>query len=338
MAICPTPGCGHELGKNQGRHEEFIIPIIGGPSAGKTTFMDAWVVTACRTFTRKYNITFPFPEDVSRSKKCIQYWDKGQRPEKTQLQFENRKRSTVQKYEEDQSPEDTPVATATCQGMDIVPKNRTKGFRVYMFDPAGEFFDSGKNLLDFTYYDYMDGVIFLIDPFAIAAVHQHYYDKLKDAEKLGFQVANRDMNDICDRFITSLKDYHQLGNNEYHYAHCAVVITKTDSFDLDELIGQKAIERLMKKKPSLNYLDAMNILCTNFLEKAGIGQILVKLEDHFEEVRCFSASAFGHMPDTGKMYTPERVDLPVKWIIKESGKLRKKSLLQKAFGKVLSLD
>ncbi|MDO5566856.1 MAG: hypothetical protein Q4G59_09385 [Planctomycetia bacterium] len=293
-AVCSMPDCGNFLGPLPGVNREIIIPIVGGPSTGKTTFMDAWLVSACLELAITYKISFPFLENQQLAKQCIQNWQKGLKPNKTA------------------------IATPACVGIDIVPQDSNTGWRVYMYDPAGEFFDSSKNLLNFSYYDYMDGIIFLVDPFSIRPIFMKYHSQLQQAEGLGFQVGSRDMNNICDRLINSMQNYHNLKFTEYHYANCAVVITKADSFDLDQQIGKQGIERLMHANPSLDYLDAMHTLCYHFLENAGVGNVLAKLEDNFEEVRCFSISSFGHMPDTGQAYKPERVTLPIEWIVQNA--------------------
>ncbi|MDO4587987.1 MAG: hypothetical protein Q4C95_11940 [Planctomycetia bacterium] len=297
-AVCPE--CYNIIGPKAGIHKEIIIPIIGGPSTGKSAFLGAWIVIAQQLFPRKYemNISFPFPEDKKYVKNCNFLWSRGLKPEKTT------------------------VALPNGIGMDVVRQGKSHGLRIYCYDPAGEFFDNTKILKNFVFYDYMDGAIFLIDPFTIKAVRNKFCSQIFQMSSVGFQVSDRDVNDYCDRFINSLKRYHNLKDNQYHYAFCAVVITKTDAFDLDSYIGEKAVSVVMSKNPKLSFNEALNLVCVNFLETGGLGDVLEKLRTHFKEVRCFSVSAFGHMPDLNDDYNPKRVEHPFLWLLSKTGNIK----------------
>ena len=308
-AICPE--CQYILGSGIGSYKEIIVPIVGGPSTGKSAFLSAWVEFAYRHLSTMLNaaITFPFPGDERIVRSILAHWSKGIRPDKTS----NRMPSGF--------------------GMDIIPSDRRTFSRLYCYDPAGECFDNIRGLLNFTYYDYMDVVIFLIDPFSVPNIRKKYASQLKESYSEGFQYSDRDMNDYCDRFINSLKLYHELGSNEYHPAFCAVVITKVDMFDLDQLIGAQAASMLQKEMPTLDEDEAIDLACTNFLEKIGFGDILYKLNDHFSDVCCFSVSSFGHMPDTGKAYQPIRVERPFLWLMRKILQTKNKSLFKRLIRK-----
>lgn len=294
-AVCPK--CRYILGKKAGVRREVLVPIVGGPASGKTAFLSAWVYTASGIPAKRsrYKFSFPFPGDSKFVRESIRLWSRGEIPEKTK------------------------IVIPKGFGMDMTALGPIKReYRVYCYDPAGEFFDEAKRMANFSYYEYMDGVIFLIDPFSISSVRQKYAQSIEQCRSQGFEVANRDLNDYCDRFLNSLKDYHGLGYDEYHYAVCAVVITKADVFDLDSSIGDKRVEAIRKKNPLLSFDEALNLACLRFLKQNGMGDVIEKLNDHFQKVQCFSVSAFGHMPEMNRAFHPIRVENPFLWIINET--------------------
>ena len=296
-AVCSHADCRHFLGQDAGKYPETVIPLIGGPSTGKTAFLAAWTVYAQirLPFEHKADAEFPFPGGKEYASQCMRLFSTGTEPRKTS----------------DRTPDGL--------GMDVTfKKNKKQNTRLYLYDPAGEVFDYNPNSLNsFNYYDYMDGAIFLIDPFSIPMLRKKYEHALRVSEReSNFQVFSDRIVDYSEKFIRGLYS-HDLAPNEYHYASCAVVLTKADAFDLDEYIGDKAARRRIADDPRITFEDALHETCLEQLHQWGMGHVLKQLQLHFREVRCFSVSAFGHMPKPGVPFAPHRIEMPVLWLMQQ---------------------
>ena len=296
VAVCEHAECRHFLGRNAGRYPETVIPIIGGPSTGKSAFLSAWTVCSQTQFVyeQRAEISFPFPDGHEYARRCQRLFSTGAEPQKTS----------------DRTPNGL--------GMDIVFTNRKRNTRLYLYDPAGEVFGyNPRSLQTFNYYNFMDGAAFLIDPFSIPIIRKKYESELQISEnKSAFQVFKDRTVDYSEKFIRGLYS-HDLATNEYHYASCAVIITKADAFDLDSQLGDKAARKRIAGTPRISYEDALHEVCFEWLNEWGMGHVLKQLQLHFKEVRCFSVSAFGHMPRSGQPFTPKRIEMPILWLMQQ---------------------
>ena len=305
VAFCPTSGCNYRIGKYAGKFPEVIIPIVGDMSTGKSAFITAWSFCAEKNLKSDYGVTVSYPFDGGQyTQKCIKLFEDGEIPEKTN----------------DFNPHGI--------GMDILSEPDKGGIRLHFYDAAGEVFDplreeSENTLVPLKYYDCMDGVIFIIDPFSTPTLRHKYPQTL--LETYGFQASNNESELSCDKFIRGLYDEHDLARDEYHYAPCAVVITKADAIikkgepdelNLDTLVGNEAVRAKKKQNSSMSDEDALHEACSSQLHEWGMGRVLTLLEEHFKEVRCFSVSAFGHLPQRGVPFVPQRIELPVLWLLR----------------------
>ncbi|GHT35853.1 hypothetical protein FACS189427_06150 [Planctomycetales bacterium] len=214
------------------------------------------------------------------------------------------------------------------------------GLRLFFYDPAGEMYNEGDNYALLHCLDLMDGVIIFIDPLVILGTNSQYAERIEELKRTNtdnFRIGG-DTRDIVqylkeELYQRTYRDYEYekrhndndvhfyLEGNEYHYARCAVVITKsdvkTDKLNLDAIVGEAAIQQEISSNPSLNYEDAMNVICRRLLQETW-GSELQFLDEMFnKKVRCFSVSSFGHMPSAGSPFTPQRVELPLLWLLQE---------------------
>ena len=294
-ALCANHQPYLPIGTHTGTFPEVVIPIIGGTATGKSAFLAAWTVYTLGQLQFHYGVDVrnPFSGGVEYAADCVRRFQQGIPPGKTSHR----------------NPQGI--------GMDIVSRTNRKGVRLYLYDPAGEVFDplgeeSENALTPFEYYDFMDGTLFMIDPFSLPMFQKTYPQSL--LHKHGFEASVKRTEDSCEKFIRGLYA-HNLARNEYHHASCAVVITKADAFDLDSLVGKSAVTKRRINNSSLSFEDALDEACAVQLKEWGMGRVLDLLESHFKEVRCFSVSAFGHPPESGVAFDPQRIELPVLWLI-----------------------
>ena len=295
VALCPHHRPYHSIGKYVGTFPEVLLPIVGGTSTGKSALLAAWTFYAQKRLPFGYgvDVTFPFEGGTEYADDCLRRFQQGVPPGKTALI-------------------DPPAV-----GLDIVSQTSRKGLRLYLYDPAGEVFDplsneSENTLNPFGYYDFMDGVLFVIDPFSLPVFQQKYPQEFLNSH--GFQASDKRTEDSCEKFIRGLYA-HNLGHDEYHYASCAVVITKADAFELDSLVGDGAVQKHMKANPRLSFDDALDEVCSLQLKNWGLGHVVELLSKHFKSVRCFSVSAYGHVPEDGIPFIPQRIELPILWLL-----------------------
>jgi hypothetical protein len=299
VALCPHHQPFFPIGKYAGTYPEILIPIAGATSTGKTALLAAWTVYAQKQLTTDYgiDISFPFEGGQEYATDCLRRFQQGVPPGKTS------------------------ITNPPAVGMDIVSQSSRKGMRLYLYDPAGEVFDpmtaeSEGALNPFGYYDFMDGTLFVIDPFSLPVFQRKYSQEMLHSH--GFQASDKRTEDSCEKFIRGLYA-HNLAHNEYHHASCAVVITKvdakSDAFELDSLVGNEAVQKFRAANPRWSYEDALDEVCSQQLKNWGLGHVLELLSKHFKEVRCFSVSAYGHVPQDASPFAPQRVELPILWLL-----------------------
>jgi hypothetical protein len=187
----------------------------------------------------------------------------------------------------------------------------------YIYDPAGEAFNTSEYTDSQVYYKYIDGIIFVIDPCAIPAYHKIHEgdiellrDSLRPSDLDIMQTYER-MKQMFEASVGLLKGR--------RYSHpIAVVITKVDALELENEIGTPAVQALMESDPSITSEEAaMSIVVRDFLYNYGLDHFVRELELHFSNVRYFSCSALGRLPtqDDSSSFTPVRVMDPLLWLL-----------------------
>ncbi|GHT21156.1 hypothetical protein FACS189419_01590 [Planctomycetales bacterium] len=304
-AVCPK--CSQNIGSQAGIYQEIVIPVLGSSQTGKSAYLAALIYRLQQRFGSR--LTFPFPGVADDVQENVKLFAQGVSPQKTQ----NTQRSSF-------------VA-------DIQGNLPGTGIRLFFYDLAGELYNDERKMSELLFFDLMDETIILVDPFTIPEIRSRYEQELRS--RTGFDVGDGDFDQNVSRIKNGLVKY-EYRNYEYEYrdsdkvthpymelgqklsARCAVVITKTDAFELDALAGEQAIQNALLENPHWNYEKAMHEVCLRQLENWGLGNSLRNLQEIFREVRCFSVSSFGHMPESGQFFVPQRVELPLNWLLAEA--------------------
>ncbi len=305
VAYCPN--CRQAIGKHGGESQIVAFPIVGGPASGKTAFLMSTIriLTTTIADAKRWTPSFPYPQDALYADKLRRLFDAGIRPEKTN----------------DRAP------SAFC--VDYVGRGLGESKRLCLYDPSGETFaQDWEKLQKQKYYNFMAGVIVVVDPFALPNLKERLGEKIAS---LGgdLEVCPEDQDLCAERFFARLDpdSARKTEEGEETFAlyskkelPCAVVVTKADALGLDALIGEEGARRFREKYPSYNYEDALDQVCRYWLQRWGGANILNRLDSEFGKCRCFSVSALGarRANDFGA-FRPERIDLPMKWLLKEAG-------------------
>lgn len=269
------------------------IPVIGGPSVGKTCFISGVMKELVETVAPGCNLTIDF-YDSRNEVECMQM---------------------IQKYNQGILQTKTANLNPLAYNFFIKGKFLIPERLMYIYDIAGEAFNTSDALSTQKQYDYSHGIIFVIDPLSIPDIRDKY-QHLGDFAKHGANVT--DLNDTFDSFMINFKRISGLSANKLSKIPCAIVINKTDAFDLENKIGFKAAAAAFinpeKGKKYSDIEDAVSALARQFLMENGMSNFVKNTEMCFKKRKYFTCSSLGHLPN-GNSFSPIRVFLPVRWII-----------------------
>ena len=291
-AICPhcsTPLTDHES-------VPICIPVVGGRSVGKTAFITA--------FSKE------FIEEVAPAKS----WE---------TEFYNDAKANIYKeIEQDylsgntrmtDRPQDINKASSVSFSFFVKGAPFSPERLVHVYDIAGEVFtDNSENEIQ-KQYEYCQGIVLMIDPFAIPTVRHRCEDKLSPEDIAG--IGKADIGGIVDSFLNKLREVTGLSDNKMSAVPLAVVIGKIDSAGLTSEIGDSAVKAKMAAEPErfTDYYDTQDYLCRKFLKENGMESFLNNIDLKFKDNRFFACSAIGHSRGQGQ-YDPQGVLAPMQWL------------------------
>ena len=165
----------------------ICIPIVGGRSVGKTAFITA--------FSKE------FIDEVAPTKS----WD---------IEFYNDKKEEIYKeIQQDYSlgstrmtdrPSDINKASSISFSFFVKGKEFSPERLVHVYDIAGEVFtDNNENEIQ-KQYEYCQGMVLMIDPFAIPSVRHRCEEQLSPEDIAG--IGKADINSIVDSFLNKLRE------------------------------------------------------------------------------------------------------------------------------------
>jgi hypothetical protein len=288
---CKTPLPG--IGEGTNVH----IPIVGGPSTGKSNY----IVMATRELIgayappRGYTITFSNPRHETEYQDKLRLLNSGQVLTKTT----------------DMRPQ--------AYNLKIKARHAHVPKLAYVYDPAGEVFGSIAHTEEQKYYEYIDGILFVVDPFAIPAYRAKHRAQV-DLLRTSIRPSDMDVEEAFSRLLEALESLKKQIGLKAGVANgqpLAVVISKVDALDLEAEIGAARASELMAKDSAIaTEEDAISMLTRQFLVSNDLGGFVRDAEAQFGDVKYFSCSALGHMPEnSGVQFTPIRVVDPLVWLM-----------------------
>lgn len=288
------PHCGHPLTDRESR--PICIPIVGGRSVGKTAFITAF----SREFIENVAPTKGIEIEFYNSKKEDIY------REITQDYVSGSTRMTDR-------PTDVNGVSSVSFSFFAKHSSFSPERLVHIYDIAGEVFtDNSENEVQ-KQYEYCQGIVLIIDPFAIPSIRYKYEELLEPEDIAG--IGKADINEIINSFLNKLREVTGLSDNKMVKVPLAVVISKIDSAGLEQDIGDMAVNKLMRTEPEkfTNYYDTQDYLCRKFLKENDMESFLNNISIQFKNNRFFACSAIGHTRDKGK-YEPKGVLPPMQWL------------------------
>lgn len=290
------PHCGHKLTDRETR--PICIPVVGGRSVGKTAFITA--------FSRE------FIETVAPAKGFdIEFYNEKKEEiyrEITQDYITGSTRMT-------ERPQDVNEASSVSFSFFVKHPDFSPERLVHVYDIAGEVFtDNNENEVQ-KQYEYCQGIVLIIDPFAIPSIRFKYEELLEPEDIAG--IGKADINEIINSFLNKLREVTGLSDNKMATVPLAVVISKIDSAGLEQDIGAMAVNKLMKSEPEkyTDFFNTQDYLCRKFLKENSMDSFLNNVTIQFKNNRFFACSAIGHTRDKGQ-YKPEGVLPPMEWLFR----------------------
>ena len=242
---CPT--CSREIPQIIGQATNVHLPIVGGPSAGKSYILAAMTSELMQADPlTKYGVrlTMPTDADTLRVEQQIDTLRDGGRLVKTSDADDNVSAVTMR-------------ASSTLNTMDRL---------LYVYDAAGEHYGTEDRAMQQIYFRYVGGVFLVVDPFSLDVVRTTYADEI-EAQRTSIAPSLNPPEDIYGRMLDVLRTY---GRKKIETVPVAVIMTKTDALDLDDKIGHTAAQRLMARFPTIrDESDALHILVQQFLQDNG---------------------------------------------------------------------
>lgn len=278
--------CSHFLSRAHTEARKVYVPVIGGPSTGKTAYL-TWLVSDLAARASAAGCTMEFIEDADRDifKLRLAAMQAASMPAKT--------------------VETTPSAVN-------VLFSAAGGARrnLYLYDPAGEAFSAEANLVPHGFLNYCSGILFLIDPFSIAAVQQAYGVTPETAGDLRPSLLRPD--DLLERLVFVLEKHFHLNADSPIAMPIAIVLTKVDAFDLGTVLANAAPPSSDAAKQSAPDPVALK------LREWGMVSLVEILEARFSRRGYFASSAVGQGHRPGGAFHPQGISEPFDWLMSQA--------------------
>jgi hypothetical protein len=291
-AYCPNTACQRPLSGAIGSARNLHIPIVGGPSAGKTSFVMANLVELReRTAQGELKIEFPEKKDQLLFDACQSAFAGGQIVQKTASYSPDAFLARL---------EDVGGASAL----------------LYLYDAAGELFQSDDKLRGESYYSFIHGLLILIDGFSLPRV-QVQLGRALSAAAQDLKPCQDQPQDVYDRLMRKVRENSRM-SKRMRNVPVAVVVSKTDALNLAQKIQEAEPEEPSKGRtdPQARRSDAVRA----WLEKSGEGNLVRSIENDFHNVAYFACSSLGRMPDrSARPFLSKGALAPVAWLLARRG-------------------
>jgi hypothetical protein len=300
--------CNRPLNKDIGSLINLHIPIVGGPSTGKSNF----IFMALYKFIEEYAPSRGYKVEISDEKQLQEY------------QFNLKLLLSGKPLLK------TTELVPDAYNISIKGPGENIGKIVYFYDPAGEAYLDEDSAQQQGYQRWAHGILFIIDPFSIELFRQRNKDEVERLQE-SVRPSQLDVRSAYERMLTVLETRFGLERGKSFNQPIAVVLTKIDALSLDEQIGRVAAKNFISLMPERGLeVDAVDLLVRQFLIDNQLDNLVRDLQLQFENVKFFSCSALGRIPDKNSQtpFDPVYVIEPVLWLFSQLriGKIRKERI------------
>ena len=279
-----------------GRMGEFAIEMVGAASSGKTNLMVSSIWQLERQFAPENGLVMslgdPTEEKIYRTQ--VGLLEKGEVIPKT-------------------SPLPIPKAFNVS-----LRRGLGRGCRLYLYDAAGEDYAEEERLASHTFHRFLDGIVFVIDPFAEEDVRRRLSGKLSPADVRRINPAAEDASEILARLINSSNPLSVSAHGGLFPVPVAVVVTKMDAFGLEKNLGgsRDVTGSYLSMRAAAQDAFRQSDRIRSFLDGSGLADFLSLIESRFARVGYFGVSSLGRPPDPTDRtsFRPRGVLAPLVWL------------------------
>ena len=262
--ICPCCRCA--LHPTLGTGIPVHIPLIGGPSTGKTRVLTS--VLANSTSLSHASIAFLDPLQEQTITTQWQHIVEGE--------------------------EITPTEAMTPPAL-IISVKRAIQRHIYFYDPSGAAFLTSERTRQQAYYAHSSGFILLVDPTTIPAFYRrHQHEERSGKMQQMLPPGQASFPYIYERFMQTFEALTRLSTRQRYGQPVAVVVTKIDDLHLEKSIGRPAARQLIagRQEPGgTSEQEATHKLVRAFLCDYELDNVVRDLEAHFTHVRYFKSAS-----------------------------------------------
>ena len=214
----------------------------------------------------------------------------------------------------------TPAIVPSALSLTLTLPGVAVPWEVLLYDPGGESFQTGGGLEQHVYYQFINGAVFVIDPFAAPALAERHRAAL-DQAGCDIRPGNMDLGETFGMMSAALMRSGQARQHLHFSIPMAVVVSKLDAFDL-------VADFAATDGPTVNSQ------CRNFLEATGVGHLVGKIASTFPVCRCFPSGEFraSAFKSASRVFSDGRV---LSWLLREADP-RLKSATAKGLGAALA--
>jgi hypothetical protein len=202
-SFCPHKSCGKPLNTVIGTLRNIHIPIVGGPSAGKTAFLAASMLE----IKRRPDVEVSFPDHAG------------------QQHFRDVTARLGRGIPVTKTAPGSPTAFLV-----RMRDRKNRESLLYLYDAAGELYAGNDALQRQNYFGQSDAVALLIDPFSMKQVKVDRATELASVEHL-LQVSPEPPQAVYELTVVTLRE--QLGGQSRIPLRLALVLTKVDAIGID---------------------------------------------------------------------------------------------------------
>lgn len=281
------PNCKDTLISDLGATTTLHYPIVGGRSAGKSSFLKAGMIALSEL--RGNDISFPDKKDSLTFAEDKINFKKGKVSSK--IPDEAKSRAFI----------------ARIQNKHIGKPSHL----IYMYDVPGKICAKSEPIhSDITnadimklqeYYRYINGIFFVLDPFSIFSTEGEsshklpkFVDNIKPSENSPIDMPINIFNIMIETLECHTKKRKLFPRKSKYKIPIAIIITKSDLLE-------------MEMNPSSEEIR-------EWLKEANQSEFIENVEDKFTHVKYFTCSSLGHNPSEKSEFTPINVEKPLCWM------------------------
>lgn len=284
--VCPD--CGYEL--SGPLQVDIPIPVVGGPSSGKTCYISMAISQIEKNASSKYGLDFSYRPNIALGD-----------------DYEANKRNMGT----GRLPEKTNDTRLRYYQFYLTPKGVKVKNLISICDVAGEAYERNDEVGKQIGFKYANAFLMMVDPLSVRKYREEIAKKISLSK---YGASERGMDEVLDTLINNLQNMNCLNSKNMIKTDVAVVFTKCDIPGLADKIGESAVRRYMQLHNIRSQYEAANRVCEQFLIEYEEENFLNSLKSKFKSIQFFTCSALGHV-ENGSNFAPEGVEEPALWLI-----------------------